>query len=289
MPGASSCRWKRSSARPRLAVVALLGFLDPVEVRVEVVLLRPRGAVDPLQHLVLRVAAPVRAGELHQLEHLELAGRRHVRSAAEVRELALGVERDVLVGRNRRDDLGLEVLADRLEVRDRVVARHRAPRHGLVLFRELGHLRLDRGEILRRERALVREVVVEAVLDDGADRHLRVGKELLDRVGEQVRRRMADHLEAVRILVGDDRDIGVGRHDERRVDELAVDAAGQRGLGEAGADRRGDRRRRRRAPDTISTAPSGRRMFGMADSRNEKSADEPHFSVNRRRANSRWL
>ena len=51
-------------------------------------------------------------------------------------------------------------------------------------------------EILGRERALVREVVVEAVLDHRADRDLRVGKELLHRVGEQVRRRMAQHVEA---------------------------------------------------------------------------------------------
>jgi hypothetical protein len=69
-------------------VVALLGFLDAGEVGLEVLLRRPRGAVDALEHLVLRVAAPVRAGDLHQLEDFELAGRGHVRPAAEIGEPA---------------------------------------------------------------------------------------------------------------------------------------------------------------------------------------------------------
>ena len=81
-----------------LAMVALLGLLEHVQVLLQLVLRRPRRAVDALQHLVLRVAAPVRAGDLHQLEVLELARARHVRAAAEVFERALAVERDVLAG-----------------------------------------------------------------------------------------------------------------------------------------------------------------------------------------------
>ncbi len=195
-------------------MVALLRFLDAVQVRVEVFLLRPRRAVDPLQHLVARIAAPVRAGDLHQLEHLELARRRHVRAAAEVDEAAFAIQRNVLVRRDRRDDLGLVVLAHVLEELHRLVARHHLALDLLVLLRELGHALLDRREVLRRERALVAEVVVEAVLDHRADRHLRVGKQLLDRVGEQVRRRMADDVEAFRVLVGDDRDVGVAIDDD---------------------------------------------------------------------------
>ncbi len=135
----------------------------------------------------------------------------------------------------------------RLEILHRVVARHERARDRLVLFGELGHFLLDRRQVFGRERALVREVVVEAVLDHRADGHLRVGKELLDRVREQVRRRVTEHFQALGILVGDDGDAGVAIDRERGVDELAVDLAGERGLGEAGADRRcdlgdGDRR-----------------------------------------------
>ena len=71
------------------AVVALLGFLERVQIGVQVFLVRPGGAVDALQHLVLRIAAPVGAGDLHQLEDLELAGRRHVRAAAQIDEVGL--------------------------------------------------------------------------------------------------------------------------------------------------------------------------------------------------------
>ena len=58
-----------------LAMVALLGFLDAVQVGVEIVLLRPRGAVNSLQHFVLGITAPIRTGQLGQLEHPQLAGR----------------------------------------------------------------------------------------------------------------------------------------------------------------------------------------------------------------------
>src|SRR5439155_1745587 len=121
-----------------LAVIALLGFLESVQIELEILFLRPSRAIDPLQHFIARVPAPVRPGELGQLEHLELARRGHVRAAAEVGELALGVERDLLPGRDRGDDLGLVMLADRLEVAHRVVAWHELPYDRLVLACERG-------------------------------------------------------------------------------------------------------------------------------------------------------
>ena len=148
-----------------------------------------------------------------------------------------------------------------------------AARDRLVLLRELGHALLDRGEILGRERTLVREVVVEAVLDHRADRHLRVREKLLDRVGEQVRRRVADDVEALGILVGDDRECGVAidRYDVSTT--LAVDLAGERGLGEAGADRGGDFGTET-GVSNWRTAPSGSVMETiLGDSQKTKSAD----------------
>ncbi len=56
-----------------------------------------------------------------------------------------------------------------------------------VALRDFGHALFDRGEILGRERPLVGKVVVEAVFDDRTDGDLRVGEQLLHRVGEQVR------------------------------------------------------------------------------------------------------
>ena len=59
-----------------LAVVALLGFLDLLQVGVEVFLLGERRAVDARQHRIVAVAAPIGARHLHQLEGVaDLAGR----------------------------------------------------------------------------------------------------------------------------------------------------------------------------------------------------------------------
>ena len=59
-----------------LAVVALLGLLQAREVGVEVLLREPRGAVDALQHRPSRVAAPVGAGDLGELEGADTTGGR---------------------------------------------------------------------------------------------------------------------------------------------------------------------------------------------------------------------
>ena len=70
------------------------------QIFLELLLVGPGRAVDPLQHLVARIAAPVGAGHLHQLEGLELAGARHMRSAAQILPIALPVQADRLAGRN---------------------------------------------------------------------------------------------------------------------------------------------------------------------------------------------
>ena len=84
------------------AVIALLRLLEALQVGVELLLVRPGGAVDPLQHLVARVPAPVGAGDLGELERLQLAGRGHVRAAAQVHPVALAVEADLLLVRDAR-------------------------------------------------------------------------------------------------------------------------------------------------------------------------------------------
>jgi hypothetical protein len=56
---------------------------------------------------------------------------------------------------------------------------------------------------------LVREVVIEAVFDHRADGDLGVREQLLHRVRQQVGGRVTDHVQAFRILVGDDGEVGV--------------------------------------------------------------------------------
>ncbi len=236
-PGGLVLQVEEVERRAEAAVVALFRLLEHVQVGLLVLLLRPGRAVDALEHLVPVVAAPVGARDLHELEDLELAGGGDVGPAAQVDEVALAVEADVLVRRDGLDDLRLVLLADRLEELHGVVALPHLARDRDVALRELAHALLDRREVLGREGALVAEVVVEAVLDHRADGDLRFGEELLHRVGEQVRRRVADEVEPLRVPVGDDGERRVALDPERRVHQRAVHLAGERGLGEAGADR----------------------------------------------------
>ena len=76
----------------------------------------------------------------------------------------------------------------------------------LRLGDDLAHARLDRLEVLGRERPGHVEVVVEAVLDGGADGDLRHREELDHRLGHDVRGRVPQDVERVGAPVGDDLD-----------------------------------------------------------------------------------
>src|SRR5438093_6462880 len=100
-------------------MVARARLLEPLEVALELIAGEKRSPVDPAQHLVVLVAAPVRAGEREQLEGLDAAGGGAVRTAAEIGEGAVAVERDrpnAVVAGEIADQLDLVVLALRGEV-----------------------------------------------------------------------------------------------------------------------------------------------------------------------------
>src|SRR5690606_24513338 len=218
-------------------------LLEPLEVRLELLRLGPRGAVDALQHRVARIAAPIGAGELRELERLtEPTGRRQVRTAAEIDEAALPIQADRLVGRNRLDDLRLVVLALLAEEPDRVVAVPDLADDRLVALDDLAHPLLDPLEILRRERLVAGEIVVEAVLDRGADRDLGLGIKLLDGLGHHVRGVVPQELEAVLGVARDDLDARVAVDDGGEVFELAGDAHRDGLLLEPRADRARERK-----------------------------------------------
>ncbi len=103
-PGPSSSGLEnRSSSRPRRRWSRFSASSSRMQVRVEILLGRPRRPVDPGEHRVRLDAAPVRAGGRGQLERAEPAGRRDVRSFAEVDPSVVAVERHDLA----RGDLTL--------------------------------------------------------------------------------------------------------------------------------------------------------------------------------------
>ena len=195
---------KQVELAAELAVVALLGFLDLLQIGVEVFLLGERRAVDPRQHRIVAVAAPIGARHLHQLEGVaDLAGRGHVRAAAEIEPVALVVDLDRLVAGNGVDQFDLEGLALVAEHLLGLLAVPDFLGEGFVARDDLAHLLLDRGKIFRRERLVAEEVVVEAVLDHRADRHLRARPQRLHGFGQHMRGVMPDQLQRARVVAGD--------------------------------------------------------------------------------------
>ena len=126
---------------PEPAMVAGARLLEPLEMRVEVCLRVERGAVYPRELRVLLVAAPVGACEARQLHRLDRSGVLQVRTAAEIRERPLRVERDVPLGVPR--ELDLVGLPFGLESRERLLA----------------------GELLARPLAPLRDLAADLLLD----------------------------------------------------------------------------------------------------------------------------
>ena len=223
------------------AVVALLGFLDLLEVSVELFLLRKRRAVDARQHRVVGIAAPIGAGHLHQLEGVaDLAGRGHVRAAAEIEPVALVVDLDRLVAGNGVDQFDLEVLALVAEHLLGLLAIPHFPGEGFVARDDLAHLLLDRGKVFRRERLVAEEVVIEAVLDHRADGDLRARPQRLHGLRQHMRAVMPDQFQRARIVAGDEFDFRVLLDRIVEVGEVAVERHRHRALGERRRDALGD-------------------------------------------------
>ena len=185
-----------------LPVVALLRLLDPVQVLLQLLLAEERGAVDALHRLVARVALPVGVRRVEQLERLQLARGRHVRTDAEVDERLLVLDRvagdRVLTFCLLLDQLHLQRLAAAAEEPLRFLARPHLPLVRQILLRELAHLLLDQLEVLGHERPRDDEVVEEPFVGGRADPALRTRKEIGDRGGEQMRRAVAIEMAALR-------------------------------------------------------------------------------------------
>ena len=158
-----------------------------------------------------------------------------MRTAAEILEGAVGVDRDHLVRPQLADPLELERIVGKATVGLRAV--HDLADERIVPLRDLDHLLLDRLEVLGREGARHLEVVVEAVLDRRAEPDPRAREELAHRRRQDVRRAVPEHLEGGRVAVGEHRERGVLLDGPVEVPHRAVDARGQRRLGEARTDR----------------------------------------------------
>ena len=132
-----------------------------------------------------------------------------MRPAAEIEPRLLRIDLDLVAFGDGVDQLELEHLALVAEqLLGRLAVDHLAG-EGRVAGDDLAHLGLDLGKIVGREGLRAREVVIEAVLDDRADRDLRAGIELLHGLGHDMRGVVTDEFERFGVVSREDADAGV--------------------------------------------------------------------------------
>ncbi len=184
--------------------------------------------------------APVRAGDVQQLERAQPAAGGHVRPETQVGPPVVPVHGHPIAQRalalvERLDDLPLVRLVRK--ALQGVLVRQVLAHERLVELHQLGHPLLDAREVLGRQRLGEVEVVVEAVLDRGSDRVLRPREQVAHRLGHDVRRGMAEDVQPVG-LPHRDRAHGpiIGR-DEPQVDQRPVEPRGDGVRGQELCDR----------------------------------------------------
>src|SRR5690625_4437219 len=104
-------------------------------------------------------------------------------ATAKVDKIAFAIKRDFFASRNRLDDFGFVMLAHVVEELDGFVAIPDFANNRLIFFGQLGHFFLDSFEIFGREWALVRKIVIKAVVDNRANSDLRFWEKLFNRIG----------------------------------------------------------------------------------------------------------
>ena len=164
-----------------------------------------------------------------------------MRPSAEVLEGAVAVQRDglgALVTRQVLDQLDLVILALGAKQLDSLAGGELAALEGLVRLDVLGHLLLDPREVLGTGALAVRkvDVVIEALGDRRADRDLRRRPKIEYRLGEHVCGVVADELQRLGTVLGDDLELGAVLEGSAEVPQLAVHLDGQRRTRQAGSD-----------------------------------------------------
>ncbi|SCJ66831.1 Uncharacterised protein [Anaerotruncus sp. 2789STDY5834896] len=187
----------------QLAVVALFGLLEHGQMGLQLAGFGESGAVYPAEHGFIRIAAPVGAGRRGQLDSLYFRGVHQVGAGAQVAEVALFKEGDLLPLTG--------VLGDELQLVGLVfhqlsglIRRQLKSLQRQRRLYDLFHLGLDLFQVLGGKGLLQVKIVVKAAVDSRADGKLGIGVQVLHRLGQNVRGGVPEHPLA--------RVIGKGQH-----------------------------------------------------------------------------
>ena|SRR5438874_8912423 len=222
------------------AMIAFLRLLDRLEILLEVLLRVKRSPINPLELRVLLVIQPVGAGEVQEFEGLDSSRTRNVRSPAEVDELAVAIERNLVFTFSvLLNEVHLHPIVFRLVLTDRLVSRHVFTDKLLVPINNLLHALLNALQVLGSELRSTIEVVEEAGFSRWTMPKLRLGEQLGDGGCQYVSRGMPEHLKRLGILLRENPHFGVFFDRPIQIDDFAVHLGGKSGIGEARRDRLG--------------------------------------------------
>ena len=126
-----------------LTMIALGRFLQHVEIRLKIFFLLKSSAVNTLEHFIMFIAAPVRAGDTLQLHRFHLAGGKHMRPRAEIDEIPLLVKRNDRPFRQAVDKLDFIALSPVREKTQRVGTADLLAHQRQILLDNAFHLFLD--------------------------------------------------------------------------------------------------------------------------------------------------
>ena len=176
----------------QLAVVALFRFLDPVQIFLQLLLIREAGSIDSGEHLVLLAASPVGSRQAGELDGLHIFGIVQMRACAQIHEFALTVKADYRILRQILDQLHLIVFVSLLHEGDRLITGKRKALQRQALLHDLLHFLFDCGKILAGNGLLKFKIIVKAVLDGRSDRQLRIRIQALYRLCQNMGSGMAE-------------------------------------------------------------------------------------------------
>ncbi len=255
--GAGSPLVKREQPKlaPQLAVVALLGFFNLREIRLQILVGEECRAVDALHRLVARIAFPVGVRCGQQLERLQPAACRHVRPDAEIdKEIAIPDRVDrylFLAFCLLLNQLHLQRFASIPEEADRLVARPHLTLVNVIARGDFLHPLFDGRKIFGHERPLDDKVVEETFVGWGTDPALHVREELRHGGGKEVGGAVTVHRQRLGIFRRDHPNLRVFLERIREIDKAVVHHARVRCLREARRYRRGDVADSRSARDRL--------------------------------------
>ena len=218
--------------RAEFAVIAALGFFEPVQIFVQLLLRVERRCVDALQLRIPFLAFPVGPRNAHQLESLNPLGGRDMRSAAEIDEFAGSVEGNHRLIGLFFDQLALEELLGILIELQGFGLRQELALVLQILGGQFAHLLFDFFEVFRSEGLLAQEFVEKAVIDRRSNAQLHVRVEIHHRGGQQVRRGMPEDVQRVGIFFGENLQLDVLLERTAQIEEQAAVFRGIHGVGE---------------------------------------------------------